>query len=222
MRPAILDKLFAPVTAVPGIGSQIAKLFERLAGPLVLDLVWHLPSGIIDRRASPPIRALEPDRIATIAVRVEAHQPGFGRRPYRVLCTDNTGTLTLVYFNVKGDQLARLLPIGAERVVSGRVEFYGSMPQMAHPDLVLRPDELDRLEADRAGLSADRGSVAARRAEGGRGGARPPPGIAGMDRPGVARAARLARVGRCGPPGACPGGRGRSLADHPGARAARL
>ena len=47
---------------------------------------------------------------------------------------------------MKGDQLARLLPIGAERVVSGRVEFYGSMPQMApHPDLVLRPDELDRL-----------------------------------------------------------------------------
>jgi len=146
VRPAILNKLFAPVTAVPGIGSQIAKLFERLAGPLVLDLVWHLPSGIIDRRASPPIRQLEPDLIATIAVRVEAHQPGYGRRPYRVLCTDNTGTLTLVYFNVKGDQLARLLPIGAERVVSGRVEFYGSMPQMAHPDLVLRPDELDRLK----------------------------------------------------------------------------
>jgi ATP-dependent DNA helicase RecG len=145
VRPAILDKLFAPVTALPGIGAQIAKLFERLAGPLVLDLIWHLPSGILDRRASPPIRQLEPDRIATIAVRVEAHQPGFGRRPYRVLCTDNTGTLTLVYFNVKGDQLARLLPIGAERVVSGRVEFYGSMPQMAHPDLVLRPDELDRL-----------------------------------------------------------------------------
>src|SRR5947209_7844104 len=134
------------MTALPGVGSQIAKLFERLAGPLVLDLVWHLPSGIIDRRASPPIRQLEPDRKATIAVRVEAHQPGFGRRPYRVLCTDNTGTLTLVYFNVKGDQLARLFPIGAERVVSGRVEFYGGMPQMAHPDLVLRPDELDRLK----------------------------------------------------------------------------
>ena len=146
MRPAILDKLFAPVTVLPGIGSQSAKLLARLAGPLVLDLLWHLPSGIIDRRASPPISALEPDHIATLAVRIEAHQPGFGRRPYRVLCTDNTGTLTLVYFNVKGDQLARLLPIGAERVVSGRVEFYGGMPQMAHPDLVLRPDELDRLK----------------------------------------------------------------------------
>jgi ATP-dependent DNA helicase RecG len=146
VRPAILDKLFAPVTALSGIGSQSARLFERLAGPLVVDLLWHLPSGIVDRRSSPPIRALEPDRIATIAVRVERHQPGFGRRPYRVFCTDNTGTLTLVYFSVKGDQLARLLPVGAERVVSGRVEFYGGMPQMAHPDLVLRADELESLK----------------------------------------------------------------------------
>jgi ATP-dependent DNA helicase RecG len=146
VRPAILDKLFTPITALPGIGSQLARLFERAAGPLVVDVLWHLPSGIVDRRASPPIRALEPDQIVTVAVRVEAHQPGYGRRPYRVLCADDTGTLTLVYFNVRGDQLARLLPVGAERVVSGRVEFYSGRPQIAHPDLVLRPDELDRLK----------------------------------------------------------------------------
>src|SRR5439155_14732847 len=75
-----------------------------------------------------------------------AHQPGHGHRPYRVFCADDTGRLTLVYFNVKSDYLARLLPIGAERVVSGRVEFYNGMPQIAHPDLVLRPDELGRLK----------------------------------------------------------------------------
>jgi len=146
VRPAILDPLFAPVTALPGIGSQLAKLFERLAGPLVVDLLWHLPSSIVDRRASPPINELQPDQIVTIAVRVEVHQPGRGPRPYRVICADPTGRLTLTYFNVKGDYLARLLPIGAERVVSGRVEFYNRMPQITHPDLVLRPDELDRLK----------------------------------------------------------------------------
>ena len=146
MRPAILDPLFAPVTALPGIGPQLAKLFERLAGPLVVDLLWHLPSSIVDRRASPPIKELQPDQIVTIAVRVEAHQPGRGPRPYRVICADATGRLTLTYFNVKGDYLARLLPVGAERVVSGRVEFYNHAPQIAHPDLVLRPDELDRLK----------------------------------------------------------------------------
>jgi len=146
VRPAILDPLFAPLTALPGIGAQLAKLFERLAGPLVVDLLWHLPSGIVDRRASPPIKDLQPDQIVTVAVRVEAHQPGRGPRPYRVICADPTGRLTLTYFNVKGDYLARLLPVGAERVVSGRVEFYNRAPQITHPDLVLRPDELDRLK----------------------------------------------------------------------------
>jgi len=145
VRPAILDPLFAPVTALQGIGAQLAKLFERLAGLLVVDLLWHLPSGIVDRRASPPISELQPDQIVTIAVRVEAHQPGRGPRPYRVICADPTGRLTLTYFNVKGDYLARLLPVGAERVVSGRIEFYNRAPQITHPDLVLRPDELDRL-----------------------------------------------------------------------------
>jgi ATP-dependent DNA helicase RecG len=145
VRPTILDRLFAPVSVLPGIGPQLARLFERVAGPLVVDLLWHLPTGIVDRRSSPTIAALEPDRIATLRVKVVAHEPGFGRRPYRVVCSDATGRLTLVYFNVKGDYLTRLLPIGAERIVSGRVEFYGGSPQIVHPDLVLRPDELDKL-----------------------------------------------------------------------------
>ena len=146
LRPAILDTLFAPVTALPGIGPQLGRLFERLCGPLVVDLLWHLPSGIVDRRAAPPIRDLEADQTVTLRVQVEAHEPGGGRRPYRVLCGDGSGILTLVYFNVKGDYLARLFPVGAERIVSGRVELYNGMAQMPHPDLVLRPDELDRLK----------------------------------------------------------------------------
>jgi ATP-dependent DNA helicase RecG len=146
LRPAVLDKLFAPVTALPGIGPSLGRLFERLAGPLVIDLVWHLPAGLIDRSAAPSVRELADGQIATLQVKIEAHEPGRGRRPYRVWCADRTGTLSLVYFQVKGDYLARQLPVGSERIVSGRVEYYGGLPQIAHPDLVLRPDELDRLK----------------------------------------------------------------------------
>jgi ATP-dependent DNA helicase RecG len=151
MRPTLLDRLFAPVTVLPGIGPQLGRLIERAAGPLVVDLLWHLPVGLVDRRAAPPIRALNPrdwpDAIITVTARVERHQPGFGRRPYRVLVSDGTGILTLVYFSVKGDYLERLLPVGAERVISGHVEYYGSAPQIAHPDYVVPPEQAGQVKA---------------------------------------------------------------------------
>jgi ATP-dependent DNA helicase RecG len=149
MRPAILDRLFAPVTALPGIGATLAKLIERAAGPAVVDLLWHLPTGLIDRTAAPAIGQLNPrdwkDEIVTVKARIEAHEPGIGRRPSRVVCSDDTGTLVLVYFHARGDQLARLLPVGAERVISGKVEFYGATPQIVHPDRVAPSDSEDQI-----------------------------------------------------------------------------
>ena len=150
MRPALLDRLFAPVTVLPGIGAALARLIERAAGPLVVDLLWHLPTGIIDRRAAPNIGALHPrdwpaGSVITVKAKVERHQPGIGRRPYRVFVSDATGALVLVYFNVKGDYLQRLLPVGAERIVSGQIEYYDGMPQIAHPDPVVPVDEAERI-----------------------------------------------------------------------------
>src|SRR5439155_3964407 len=151
MRPTLLDRLFAPVTVLPGIGPQLGRLIERAAGPLVVDLLWHLPVGVVDRRAAPPIGELTPrdwpSSIVTVNVRVERHEAGFGRRPYRVHCTDGTGTLSLVYFSVKGDHLQRLLPVGAERIVSGTVDYYGGRPQIAHPDYAVVPDQAEQIKA---------------------------------------------------------------------------
>src|SRR5712671_6448183 len=150
MRPALLDRLFAPVTVLPGIGPQLGRLIERAAGPLVVDLLWHLPTSVVDRRAAPPIRELNPsdwpDAVVTLKIRVERHEPGFGRRPYRVHCTDGSGTLTLVYFSARGDQLQRLLPVGAERIVSGTVDYYSGRPQMAHPDYVVMPEQAEQVK----------------------------------------------------------------------------
>jgi len=152
MRPALLDRLFAPVTVLPGIGPQLGRLVERAAGPLVVDLLWHLPVGLVDRRASPKIGALHPrdwpaGSVITVNAKVERHQPGIGRRPYRVFVSDATGALILIYFNVKGDYLQRLLPVGAERVISGQIDYYDGMPQIAHPDYVVSPEQTDSIRA---------------------------------------------------------------------------
>ena len=140
MRPEILFPLFAPVTSLPGIGPRLAKPVETLAGPRVVDLCWHLPSGLIDRRFAPKIADAPDGVVATLTVTVEDHRPpprGRERLPYRVLCSDETGYLTLVFFHAKGDYLEKTLPIGEVRVVSGRVEHYDGQTQMTHPDHIV-------------------------------------------------------------------------------------
>ena len=140
MRPDTLNPLFAPVTALKGVGPRLGKLFEHLCGPSVVDLLWHLPVDLIDRSYRPKIADALPGRIATLVVTVEAHQPPRNRRmPYRVRCRDDSGALFLVFFHVKDDYLERILPVGSARVVSGRVEHFNNQVQITHPDHVLDP-----------------------------------------------------------------------------------
>jgi ATP-dependent DNA helicase RecG len=150
MRPQALFPLFAPVQSLPGVGRNLAPLIERLAGTRVVDLLWHLPTGLTDRRYRPNVATARPGTIATFAVRVEWHRPPAApRQPHRVICADDTGNLTLVFFHARGDHLEKLLPPGARRLVSGMVERYGGDLQMTHPDYIVdadRPEELPAIE----------------------------------------------------------------------------
>jgi len=149
MRPHILFPLFAEVSALPGVGPKVAQLIEKLAGPKVVDLLWHLPSGLIDRRHAPTVADAEVGRVATLTVRVEGHipPPTTHRAPYRVRCADDTGTIDLIYFHGNREWLTKILPVGATRVVSGRVDIFQSLRQIAHPDYVEPADRLDEVAA---------------------------------------------------------------------------
>ena len=76
----------------------------------------------------------------TLAVTVAAHRPsppGRGRAPYRVLVEDETGDITLVFFNAPRAAARKLLPVGKRRFVSGTIELWDGMRQMVHPDRIL-------------------------------------------------------------------------------------
>lgn len=161
MRPDKLFPYFADVTTLPGIGARIGSLLEKLAGRHVIDLLWHLPREIVDRRYSPQVADAESGRIATLVVRVGKHHPSSDRRrPHRITCFDETGEISLIFF--KGDKgyLNRMLPEGESRVVSGRVEYYNGKPQMPHPDFIEPPEsrsaipDVEPIYPLSAGLSA--------------------------------------------------------------------
>ncbi len=137
MRPSILFSLFAPISALPGIGDKAEKLMSNLCGSKVVDLLWHFPSNIIDRTYSPALMNAEPGRICTVKVKVLEHAvPRKKGLPYRVVCSDGTEQLILVFFKVFANSIAKALPVGEERFVSGKLEEFNGNLQMTHPDYI--------------------------------------------------------------------------------------
>src|SRR5882672_5281259 len=151
MRPSLLDPLFASLTSLPGIGPKLEKLFARLLDretPRVADLLFHLPVGTIDRRARPKLRDVVPDTVVTVTVTVDRHRappPNRPRAPYQIYASDDTGDITLTYFNARKDFLEKLLPVGERRIISGTAAFYDGMLQMVHPDRVVSEAEISKL-----------------------------------------------------------------------------
>jgi ATP-dependent DNA helicase RecG len=141
MRPEILFPLFGPVGSLKGVGARVAPLLERVAGPRVRDLVFLPPQGLVHRRRTSVRNAVEGE-VQTLTVRIEAHtRPSRPGQPWRIRAHDDTGAVILTYFKTFGPQLLERHPIGAVRVVSGRVERdrLGAL-QIVHPDYLLPPD----------------------------------------------------------------------------------
>ncbi|MFO1158085.1 MAG: ATP-dependent DNA helicase RecG [Reyranellaceae bacterium] len=144
MRPQSLTPLFAQTFSLPGIGPRLGKLLEKLVGSQLVDLLWHLPFAVVDRRYAPEIAQARGGEIATLTVTVDEHVvPRSPRQPYRIWCSDESGRICLTYFNGREDYLKKLLPIGQQRVVSGKVELYQGEVQMTHPDHVVPIDQRD-------------------------------------------------------------------------------
>ena len=144
MRPLLLNPLFAPVTSLAGVGPKQDKLLRYLLGreetPRLVDLLLHLPSSVIDRRARPKIRDAVPGTVVTLEVTVDRHRPPpprSSRAPYLVYASDDTGDVVLTYFRALPGYVEKLLPVGAKRYVSGALQMYDGVPQIVHPDRVV-------------------------------------------------------------------------------------
>lgn len=155
MRPSILDPLFAPVSTISGVGPRIAGLIERIVPdtggatePRVVDLLLTPPHSVIDRRNRPGIAGSAEGAIVTLDLRVDRHMPsprGKPNVPYRVYCHDDTGEIALTFFHARQSWLEKILPVGEEVVVSGRMNWFNGRPSMVHPDYVSLKEEAGAL-----------------------------------------------------------------------------
>ena len=96
MRPEILFPLIGGIESLKGVGERSAKLLaELIGGNKILDLLWHLPSNLIDRRYAPRLAHAAPGRICTVKIKVLEHlPPQTSRQPYKITATDGTAEIT--------------------------------------------------------------------------------------------------------------------------------
>ena len=136
MRPDILNPLFTEVEALKGVGPQLAKALKRLDILRVVDALYHLPTGAIERIRAPHASADLLGRNVILDVKpFQGRENRSGRGPTRIYAADGDGnTISLVYFNNPG-WAKRSLPIGEMRTVSGKLEAYGDEWQIIHPEV---------------------------------------------------------------------------------------
>ncbi len=143
MRPEILNPLFAALTDLKGVGPQLAKPLTRLGLERVVDVLFHLPTGLISRVPVERLEEAQAGQTIIVDVTAQDYRPGrSARAPFGVDAFDSAGDhVRLVYFGRTSGLARKLFPLGETRRVSGRLDLYGDMRQIVHPDQVAEPGD---------------------------------------------------------------------------------
>ena len=145
-RPEILFPLFGALSGLKGVGPKTAETLGHMGIEVPRDLLYTLPHSVVDRRLCDTVQGADLPATLTVEVQIGAHRPPRNKGgAYRVQVEDAQIDFQIVFFHARGDYVAKILPFGARRIVSGKVEFFDGMAQMVHPDHVLMPDEVDSL-----------------------------------------------------------------------------
>ena len=126
-----------PITELKGVGPKMAERLLKLGIKSVQDMLFHLPLRYEDRTRIYSINELSLHSHVSIEATIETSQITFGKRRMLVVqINDNTGRLTLRFFNFSAAQKNALSPGKIIRcfgeVRRGRVGF-----EMSHPEYSL-------------------------------------------------------------------------------------
>lgn len=131
-----LLSLMQPLAVLHGVTAPTAERIGKVSGgPLVKDLLFHMPETYVDRRARPTIAAAEPGTVATMQVLVASIQkpePGT-KQPWRVIVSDETGVAEIAMWSQ--ELLGKLKP-KTTVMLSGKVELFQDRKQIRNPRVV--------------------------------------------------------------------------------------
>ncbi len=138
MRPERLNPLFIAADSLKGVGTGLARPLERLGLTRVRDFAYHLPDRFVMRRAVSDLDEASVGENIVVALTPIEYRSSPGRGPFRVLASDGPGNIcAITYFGRNTGWAKKALPLGEKRWIAGRLDQYGQMLQIVHPDHVL-------------------------------------------------------------------------------------
>tara|TARA_B100001057_G_scaffold410444_1_gene425542 strand:- start:312 stop:2363 length:2052 start_codon:yes stop_codon:yes gene_type:complete len=135
--------LLSDLTKLKNVGPKTAALLKKKKINTIFDLLWKLPKSYIDRSISSKIEDLKVNEIQTVTVIPYKYNfPRIRNLPNKVMCKDETGNLDCVFFNSYEGYIKKILPIGNEITISGKISFFNNKYQITNPKYVSEDSSL--------------------------------------------------------------------------------
>ncbi|MDC2979960.1 ATP-dependent DNA helicase RecG [Candidatus Pelagibacter sp.] len=131
------EYLLSDLKSIKGVGLKTSNLLKRKKINSIFDLLWKLPKSYTDRSLSSKIKDLKIDEIQTITIIPQKYSfPRVRNLPNRVLCKDETGEIDCVFFNTYEGYIRKILPIGKEVTISGKIKYFRNKYQLTNPKYI--------------------------------------------------------------------------------------
>ena len=126
--------LLSDLSVLKGVGSKTTSILKRKKINNIFDLLWKLPKSYTDRSLSTKIKDLKIGEIQTITIIPRKYNfPRIKNLPNKVSCADDTGELDCIFFNSYEGYIKKILPIGKEVTISGKISNFRNKYQITNP-----------------------------------------------------------------------------------------
>jgi len=129
--------LFNEISSLKGVGSKTKKYLEKKKIEKIKDLLWDLPYSIVDRSEITSLKKLEIGKITTVRVNVIKYNfPRIRNLPNKVICGEKEEKINIIFFNSYEGYIRKILPVGKEVIISGKINYYKKQYQITNPTYV--------------------------------------------------------------------------------------
>ncbi len=131
------EYLLSDLSSLKGVGIKTTNLLKKKKINSIFDLLWKLPKSYTDRSLSSKIKDLKIDETQTITITpIKYSFPRVRNLPNRVLCKDETGEIDCVFFNSYEGYIKKILPIGKEITINGKIKYFRGKYQLTNPKYI--------------------------------------------------------------------------------------